>query len=258
MKKYLFSIYISLFVVSFSNVHQAFAHYMTNFNGTIKIKGLNETIHEKVTGQVTIAEWGHDDTGGNFGEASFYFKFKAGTTECCDPLKKKTVRVSSYREDEYKVTSKNFPLDLSEDGMAIVIERILNKYSKVVQESLGLDECVTLMDGHGTTSGGKIVTFANAYISDGKATIKTMYVKVKFQIKPKLSTFDEGYLNKREYPLVISGTLTIPRESHNHQIFSYIEKVWQKASVFRKCMNENTLSSVTGGPEGQKAYSQGC
>ncbi|TLD41453.1 MAG: hypothetical protein JETT_2300 [Candidatus Jettenia ecosi] len=216
MKKCLIGICVSLFVVSFSNVHQAFAHYMTNFNGTIKIEGLNETIHKKVTGQVTIDQWGHDDSGGNFEEALFDFKFKAGTTECGDPLKKKTVRVSSYRENKYKVTSKNFPLDLSEDGMAIVIERILNKYSKVVQESLELDECVTLMDDHGTTSSGKIVTFANAHISDGKAIIKTMYVKVKFQIKPKLSTFDEGYLNKKEYPLIISGTLTIPREGHTH------------------------------------------
>lgn len=212
MKRYLARFFVFLFVVVFGSECQTFAHQAINFYGTIKISVLNEEIAESVKGVADITQWGHGETNGNFDEAILKFELVSEESECGDLLDVGTATVSAYRKNKYSVTSKKFPLDLCEDGMAGVIERILNKYGKTVQETLDLDECFSITNGGGTTKSGKILKFANAYISKCKAVITETSVKISFKIKPTLKTYDGGYLNKKEYPLQIAGKVNIQRE----------------------------------------------
>lgn len=177
-----------------------------------KGKKISETIlTEEVGGTVAVSQWGHEETNGNFDEAIFNFEFGAETSECGDPLDELTVKVRSYRENKYTIESTKFPLDISEDGMSAVIQRILNKNGNTVQNALGLDECFSMTDGSGATVSGKILSFAMRHISKGKVTITADSDEIRFKIDPALKTFDAGFLNKKEYPLKISGILEIPR-----------------------------------------------
>lgn len=214
MKIYCAGAVAALLLSSLSITYQAYAHQTVDFKGTIGIKVENENFQENVHGTVSIAQWGHEETNGNFEEAIFNFEFGTETSSCGAALDAKSVRVSSYRENKFNTTSKAFPLDLSEDGMAIVLERILNKHGTTLQEALALDECFSITDGAGT-AGDKMVFFSNAYIQKGKATIKKHFVKTTFKIEPKLKTYDDGFLNKKEYPLNVSGNLVIQRVHHH-------------------------------------------
>ena len=101
--------------------------------------------------------------------------------------------------------------------MSAVIQRILNKYGKTVQDALGLDECFSMTDGAGTTESGKILSFAMRHISKGKVTITEHTDKISFKVDPTLKTFDAGFQNKKEYLLKISGKLEISRhDSQSH------------------------------------------
>ncbi|CAG1771571.1 hypothetical protein BAC3_01915 [uncultured bacterium] len=151
MKKCLITIFAFSITAAFSPAYQALAHETVDFNGTIEIKVADETIKEEVSGAVTISQWGHGDTNGNFDEAIFSFEFGSETTGCGDSLDEETIRVSSYRENKYSIKTDEFPLDLSEDGIADVIERILNKHGKTVQDAIDMDECFSITDGSGTT-----------------------------------------------------------------------------------------------------------
>ncbi len=183
-----------------------------------KGKKIPETvITEDVEGTATVSQWGHEETNGNFDEAIFNFEFGAGTSKCGDPLDELTVKVSSYRENKYTIKSKKFLLDLSEDGMSAVIQRIMNKNGKTVQDVLGLDECFSMADGSGTTGSGKILRFAMRHISKGKVTITADSDEIRFKVDPTLKTFDAGFQNKKEYPVMISGKLELPRQdSQSH------------------------------------------
>ncbi|MCF6155775.1 MAG: hypothetical protein E3K36_11105 [Candidatus Brocadia sp.] len=216
MKKCLASILVFLFVVAFGFECQTFAHQTVNFDGTITISGLNEEIVGSVKGVADITQWGHDETNGNFDEAIFKFELASEDSECGSILNAGTATVNAYRKNKYSVTSKKFPLDLCEDGMADVLERILNKYGKTVQDALGLDECFSITNGGGVTKSGKIVRFANAYISKCQAVITESFVTISFKIKPTLKTYDAGYLNKKEYPLKVAGKMNIHREAVHH------------------------------------------
>ncbi len=218
MKKRLFGVLVFLLASAPGFGSRIFAHEAVDFEGTIQIVGLNEKITEKVSGSVAVTQWGHGvDTGGNFEEAIFTYTFGTQTTGCGDVLDEESVRVSAYREDEYSVTTKKFPMDFSEDGMASVIERILIKYASMVQDTLGWDECFTMSDGTGTTESGKSFSFANACVTGGKAVITSSSVKISFSIKPRLKTYGGGSTNKTEYPLKVSGKLEIPIETeHQH------------------------------------------
>lgn len=216
MKKYLIPIFAFSLVVVFHAEHYAFAHKTVDFHGTIQIAGLDEKIKEEVEGEVAVSQWGHEETHGNFEEAIFEFMFASGSTECGNLMNEGTATVSVYRENTYTTKSKKFPLDFSEDGMAEVIERILNKHGEMVQNALGLDECFSMTDGAGTTESGKIVRFANAYIAKCKAVVTSSSVKISFRTKPKLKTYDAGYQNMKEYTLKIFGKLEIPYE-HVHE-----------------------------------------
>lgn len=213
MKKFFGCIVVILFVVVSGSRCKIFAHQAENFDGTFMISGLNEEITEAVKGVAEITQWGHDETNGNFDEAMLKFEFKSENSECGNLLDIGTVTVSAYRENKYSITSKKFPLDLCEDGMAQVVERILNKYGKTVQNTLGLDECFSITNGEGVTEGGKILKFTNAYIAKCKAVITGSFVKISFKIKPTVKTYDVGYLNKKEYPLTITGRINIHREA---------------------------------------------
>lgn len=169
-------------------------------------------IKEDVRGEAVISQWGHEETNGNFDEAIFNFGFGAETSECGEPLEEFTVKVSSYRENKYTIKSEEFPFDLCEDGMSAVVQRILNKYGKTVQDALGLDECFSVTDGSGTTASGKIVSFAMRHISKGKVTITEHSDKIRFKVDPILKTFDAGFQNKKEYPMKILGNLELPRQ----------------------------------------------
>ncbi|KKO19576.1 MAG: hypothetical protein DCC43_08695 [Candidatus Brocadia sp.] len=216
MKKGLTGVLVFLIVIAFGSKCQIFAHQMVHFDGTITISGLNEEITEEVKGVVDITQWGHDETNGNFDEAMFQFELVSEQSECGNLLDVGTATISGYRRNEYSITSEKFPLDLCEDGMAVVMERILNKHGKTVQDGLGLDECFSISDGGGITNSGKILKFANAYISNCKAIIMEDSVKVRFKIKPTLTTFDSGYQNRQDYPLEVAGKLTIHREDMHH------------------------------------------
>ncbi len=216
MKNYLIPV-LAFSILAASNAgHYAFAHETVDFHGTIQITGLGEKIKEDVEGEVAVSQWGHGETHGNFEEAFFKFMFPSENTGCGSLLDEGTVTVSVYRENKYTTKSKRFPLDFSEDSMAEVIERILNKHGDLVQNELGLDECFLITDGEGTTESGKIISFANAYIANCKAVVKTSSVNISFKIKPKLKTYDAGYQNVKEYKLKISGKLEIPYEHTHH------------------------------------------
>lgn len=212
MKRGRTGFFVFLFVVVFGSECQTFAHQAVNFHGTIRISGLHEEIVEPVKGVADIVRWGHEETNGNFDEAILKFELVSEESECGVLLEAGTATVSSYRENKYSVTSKKFPLDLCEDGMADVIERILNKYGKTVQDALGLEECFSIANGSGITESGKTLRFANAYISKGKAVITGSSVKISFKISPALITYDVGNLNRKEYPLKIAGEVNIQRE----------------------------------------------
>ncbi len=216
MKKYLIPIFAFSLVVVFCAEHHAFAHKAVDFHGAIQIAGLGEKIKEDVDGEVAVSQWGHEETHGNFEEAFFQFVFPSENTECGNLLDEGTATVSVYRENKYTTKSKKFPLDFSEDGMAEVIERILNKHGEIVRNALGLDECFSITDGEGTTESGKIISFANAYIAKCKAVVKSSSVNISFKTRPKLKIYDAGYQNMKEYTLRISGKLEIPYE-HVHE-----------------------------------------
>lgn len=212
MKKCLACVLAFLFVIAFGSECHIFAHQSVYFDGNIMISGLNEEITEEVKGVADITQWGHGETNGNFDEAMFKFELISEESECGNLLDIGTATVSAYRKNKYSVTSKKFPLDLCEDGMAVVLERILNKHGKTVQDGLGLDECFSIFNGEGTTKSGKLLKFANAYIAKCKAVVTESFVKISFKIKPMIKTYDGGYLNKKEYPLKITGNINIHRE----------------------------------------------
>ncbi|MCF6155153.1 MAG: hypothetical protein E3K36_07855 [Candidatus Brocadia sp.] len=216
MKNYLIPIFAFSITAAFGFACQVFAHETVDFNGTIEIRVGNEIIKEEVGGQVTVSHWGHGETNGNFDEAIFYFDFGPETTECGDSLDEETVRVSSYRENKYSVKTDDFPLDLSEDGIADVIERILNKYGKTVQNAIDIDECFSITDGSGTTGSGKILSYANRHIK-GHVTINNHADEIHFKVKPTMKTFDAGFQNTKEHTLKIHGMLEMSRgNSHTH------------------------------------------
>lgn len=213
MKKCYIGAFVFLLSSVFSSVHPSFAHQIVDFKGTVKIEIEGKIINEKVEGQVAISQWGHEETNGNFDEAIYNFEFGEGTSECGDFLDELTVKVSSYRENNYTIESTKFPLDLSEDGMSAVIERILNNHGKTIQDALGLDECFSMTDGSGTTESGKLLSFAMRHISKGKVTVTEHSDEIGFKVNPTLKTFDAGFQNKKEYPMKISGKLEIPRHA---------------------------------------------
>lgn len=216
MKKYLIPIFVFSLVAGFCAGRCAFAHKTVDFHGTIQIAGLGGKIKEEVEGEVAVSQWGHEETHGNFEEALFYFVFPSENTGCGNLLNEGTATVSVYRENKYSTKTKKFPLDVSEDGMAEVIERILNKHGEIVQNTLGLDECFSITDGTGTTESGKIISFARAYVAKCKAVVTSSSVHITFRTRPKLKTYDAGYQNMKEYTLKISGRLEIPYEHAHH------------------------------------------
>lgn len=216
MKNYLIPVLVFSIAAASNAGHYAFAHETVDFHGIIQIAGLGEKIKEDVEGEVTVSQWGHGETHGNFEEAFFKFMFPSENTGCGNLLDEGTATVSVYRENKYTTKSRRFPLDLSEDGMAEVIERVLNKHGEMVQNALKLEECFSITDGAGTTESGKIIKFANAYIAKCKAVVTSSSVEISFKTKPKLKTYDAGYQNMKEYKLNISGKLEIPYEHTHH------------------------------------------
>lgn len=191
MKKYLAGIFTFLFVIAFSSAHRCFAKETYDFSAIILIKVGKKEIKEELSGtvDVTMSEeesiWktntlpslgdsSYDDSTFN---AAFNFEFGPKDIECGYPLNEEgaEAKVQTFPQDnnsERENLAQN-RLELDQNAMSKVVERILKKYWETIQDALDLDDCFSANGGER----GRSIKFWLSRVS-GMANIKDNYIEL--------------------------------------------------------------------------------
>lgn len=221
MRKYLTGIFVFLFVIAFSSIHQCFAQKTYDFSGSIQIKVGKEEIKEELIGTANVmmgdnesnervnAPFHHDDSGysgGSF-KTVFNFEFESGLTECGDLLDEEGVKVKTFPQDNNAKGESidQIRLEFDQDAMTKVVGRVLKKYGKMVRDALDLDGCFSSPGDEDARS----IKFWLSRIS-GTAYIKDNCIKIGFSGSSYIQVSDSISGNQKRYMQRISGKLNIP------------------------------------------------
>lgn len=139
-------------------------------------------------------------------KAKFKFEFGSEVTECGDPLDEKSFEIKTSPQDNNAGGEDldQVRLQLDQNVMTSVIERILKKNGKTVRDALGLDDCFFATD----VERNQTIELLVNHIS-GMAYIKDTYVKISISENYEILVSDPSYENQKRYLQKISGKFNI-------------------------------------------------